>query len=193
MKHVYFLNGISDSIATTTGLLVPDFRRAGFVTQHLYRPTTHFWRSRRKSYLRRRARNLLRALPKEKGGTIIAHSQGCLQTYYMMLEHAKQSPDPLFDNIVFIAPAMNRKGWDWNRLEFGRMLVIYNAGDWAIWAGSMLLFHPFGMAGVRGFDTDDIRIEQREDSTLASGFWGHNYFRGGAARDVVDLVEKFLK
>lgn len=190
-NQVLLLNGIRDSRANTTGLLIPPFRESGYWPVHLERPVTWPWRSYSERYLRRTARHLLLQLPQSREGTLLCHSQGCLQAYYMMLEHAKISSEPMIRNLVFVAPAMERRGWRWNAMEFERMLVVYNASDLAIWLGSLLWAHPFGLAGVRGFATDDIRIEQREDSTLASGFWGHNYFRGEAARDVVDLVADF--
>ena len=187
---IYLLNGINDSIATTTGLLVPHFRAAGYDVQHLYRPTSRSWFSRSKTYLETTADHLLLQLGNKDGKTcMVAHSQGCLQTYHMM----RRSVGMPFDYLVFISPAMNRKGWRWERLPFTKMLVDYNPDDLAIWAGGILPLHPFGLAGCMGFKTTDPRIVQKSDSTLSDGFLGHNhYFHGETARDTADMVDRFL-
>lgn len=187
---LYLLNGINDSISGTTGMLVPHFRAQGYDVQHLYRRTSRPWYSRSKAYLRNTADHLLLQLTIKRGPTcLVAHSQGCLQAYWMM----RQSVAVPFDYIVFISPAMNRKGWGWESLPFERMLVDYNPDDLAIWAGALLPGHPFGLAGCMGFVTEDPRIEQRSDSTLSDGFLGHNhYFHNGTARDTVDMIDRFL-
>jgi hypothetical protein len=112
----------------------------------------------------------------------------------MMRRWAEFCKDPLFSRIYFIAPAMNRKGWDWEQFPFERMKVIYNPDDLAIWLGALTPWHPFGLAGALGFKTTDSRIVQRSDTSTNDGFWGHGHYfdkahRWQTAREVSDFIE----
>lgn len=193
---VYLLNGINDSIPSTTGALVPHFRDLEYDVQHLYRGTTRFWDSWFKKYLRKTAKRLIlqMGLFTNERRAIVAHSQGCLQTWFMLQEWKRYCPEePLFHYIVFVSPAMNRSGWAWEEQRFERMLVDYNPDDLAIWLGAGLPGHLFGWAGCQGFRTDDPRIEQRADSTVSDGLLGHNhYFHNGTARDTVDMIDRWI-
>ena len=191
---IYLLNGINDSIATTTGAFVGPLRAMGHDVQHLMRPTTRVWNSRSKRHLEVTGKRLIYQMSfNSEPRMLVAHSQGCLQAYFMMMLHGALNPgSALFDRLYFIDPAMNRSGWEWERLEFDRMKVMYNPDDLAIWAGAILPFHRFGLAGAKGFKTSDKRILQRPDSTGKDGFLGHNhYFHEGhvmeAARDIADF------
>jgi pimeloyl-ACP methyl ester carboxylesterase len=191
---IYLLNGINDSIATTTGALVAPLRAMGHDVQHLMRPTSRVWSSRSKRYLETTAKRLIYQMSfNETPRMIVAHSQGCLQAWVMMQLHGALNPGrALFDRIYMIDAAMNRGGWDWERLEFEKMKIIYNPDDLAIWAGALLPFHRFGLAGARGFRTNDKRIIQRSDSMGKDGVLGHNhYFRDDhvmeTARDIADF------
>lgn len=186
---IYLLNGINDSIANTTGSLVSHLRALGHDPQHLYRTTVKVWYSRSKKYLLRTSKHLELQMDNSQPTALIAHSQGCLQAYFMMSEAEKR----LFDYVILFSPAMNRSGWKWGKCDFEKMLVIYNPNDLAIFLGSILRFHPFGKAGSRGFKTKDARIEQREDTTGSEGFLGHShYFNDANARDTADAIDRWL-
>lgn len=188
--RLYLLNGQADSIATTTGMLERHLWDDAYDVQHLYRPTVAWWQSKSKQYLRRTARHLIYQMDLTAPGYLIAHSQGCLQAYWMM-RIAKMR---LWHRIVFVAPAMDRQGWAWDWCDFDRLLTIYNPNDLAIWAGALLPFHPYGFAGVRGFRTKDPRIINREDSSLSDGWIAHShYFHDETARQTADLADLFFQ
>jgi hypothetical protein len=192
---IYLLNGINDSIATTTGMLEHPLRGLGYHPIHLYRETTRFWDSWSKSYLRKTAKRLILQMGEftDEKRVLLAHSQGGLQGWFMMMEWAKVSKDPLFHRIVMVSPAMNRGGWAWEEIPFEAMLVIYNPDDLAVWAGGGLPGHLFGWAGTQGFRTKDPRITQQPDSTVSDGLLGHNhYFRKKLAEATATEIDKFL-
>jgi hypothetical protein len=78
------------------------------------------------------------------GDAVIAHSYGCLKACIAMREVR-------FHSVFLFRPAMSRR-YRFHRLINGtKVYCIYSPGDIAIWLGSILLFHPFGLAGAKGF------------------------------------------
>ena len=78
----------------------------------------------------------------EPGDVLIAHSFGCLRSAYAMREIDYLA-------VFMFRPAM-RRNWKFPEGNTG-IRCIYSRQDYAILAGSALLFHPFGMAGFKGF------------------------------------------
>lgn len=120
---------------------------------------------------------------------VVAHSMGC-DIVREIMDHV---PGQLFGRVVLIAPAMER-GVRWERRRFDRMMVLHNSRDAAILAGSLLPWHPFGLAGRYGFRTTDGRVRQYEMRGDASIDWmGHgHYFHEPYLTQVAGLMEDFI-
>jgi predicted alpha/beta hydrolase family esterase len=106
------------------------------------------------------------------GDVAVAHSFGCVRAWYAQ-QHR------MFSAIICIAPAMDPKAM-WRRPE--AVTCLYSPKDYAVRLGAMLMFHPFGPAGVKGFTQHRVQ-NIRYDC-------GHNgYFEGERLSEVADLVE----
>lgn len=113
------------------------------------------------------------------GDVIIAHSYGCLKA----LEAAKYVK---YKALFLIAPAASRK-YDMNQIDpETKIYCFYSKKDYTVLLGSLLLFHPFGPAGMKGFT--DPRVENLE----YYGDHGH-YFQGEILHKVGNYIHKELK
>ena len=77
------------------------------------------------------------------GDVVIAHSYGSLKTSIAMR-------GPKLLAVFLFRPAMSR----WHRFpdqSHTKTFCIYSKQDYTILGGSLLLFHPFGLAGYKGF------------------------------------------
>ena len=77
------------------------------------------------------------------GDVVIAHSYGSLKTSIAMR-------GPKLLAVFLFRPAMSR----WHKFpqyQGTRTFCIYSKQDYTILGGSLLLFHPFGLAGFSGF------------------------------------------
>lgn len=110
----------------------------------------------------------------DDGDIIVAHSYGCLRTWY-----AHELRD--YRAIVCIAPAMDDDAV-WRDPE--RVHCFYSPDDWAVRVGSWLLFHPFGPAGNRGFSQGGVRNHRIDGA-------GHNdFFVGELVQAIADYVAR---
>ena len=113
------------------------------------------------------------------GDAIVAHSYGCLKA----LEAAKYVN---YKALFLIAPAAS-KDYDMTQIHPDtKIYCLYSKKDWAVKLGSLLLFHPFGLAGCKGFT--DPRVENLE----YFGDHGH-YFNGEVLHKVANFIHKELK
>jgi len=181
------------SAVSTTGIMQDELRRAHHMYgNHLTYPGTdvfHWWSA---NYRQLVAESLHGQIDRCGHGLpvdVVAHSLGCDAVREIM----ESCPGQVFRRIVLLGPAMDRK-IAWDRLQFESMLVLYNPRDAAILAGGLIPWHPFGMAGRRGFITDDERITQVLTPGDAKTDWrGHShYFRGRYLYDVAGRIEEFL-
>ena len=79
---------------------------------------------------------------------VVAHSAGALVVWNAMERGVK------FDSVVFISPAMTRKPkWEEVKGRFKSLNCVFNSFDAAVIAGAAIPWHPFGLAGARGFKT----------------------------------------
>lgn len=107
------------------------------------------------------------------GDVIVAHSFGCLRAW-----NAHQVRD--YKAIVCIAPAMSDRA-QWRDPSI--VHCFYSRKDLAIKIGALLLFHPFGAAGTKGFRQKGVTNREFEA--------GHNdYFRGALLQIVADHVQE---
>ena len=119
---------------------------------------------------------------------VVAHSMACL----LLWEAAWRNLESV-RRIVLIAPAMSHKA-NWDHLDFEQMLVLTNTGDRALFWGNILPWHPYGLAGRRGFAVEDQRIRHVNipDKAKADIHRHSHYFRDPAIYDVGTLVDDFL-
>ncbi len=94
--------------------------------------------------------------------------------------------------IVMLSPALNRNQ-DFHGLPFDNLLCIHNPFDIAIWAGSLLPFHPFGLAGALGIKTFDPRVRNEARPSFVGPF-NHTdpYFRMPYIEDMAQRIGAFI-
>lgn len=165
-------NGIRNSSETTTDILGRQMRdRHGYHWAKIHLPVSHVWNAwfKRQALTIAREHILPQVIP---GGDLIGHSHfGVLAWASMWVWNVELGNDsPLFRRILLLSPAMNQKGWSWERLKFERIMVVYNNWDIAIAGGSLIPGHVFGRAGSRGFKTDDPRFQQMQINSFAGAF-----------------------
>jgi hypothetical protein len=166
------VNGIATDGAGSIDLLLLELAERGHVVIDVPLPKRHFVSARWGAcpdgqLVAQRARD---------GDIVVAHSFGCLRTF-----HAHKVRN--FAAVVCIAPAMSDAA-EWLYPE--RVHCFHSRRDWAVRFGSMLLFHPFGPAGVRGFIQDGITNIERQ--------CGHSdYFAGERLTELADYVERLAR
>jgi hypothetical protein len=192
---LHTINGIRNSADSTTdrvGRLLEG--RWGYTWHKIAVPVTHTWDAWFKGYSLRIAREhiLGQVIP---GSDLVAHSHGCQLAWAAMYAWNVElgNSSPLFRRVVFLGPAMNRRGWEWGRLEFESLRVIHNPWDLAIRFGSWIPGHSFGRAGAQGLETDDIRVENVAKTSF-SGPFNHNapYFRPPYLTRTAVKIDEFL-
>ena len=193
--NVYTLNGIKDSASTTTDRLGGALSRIGYDWKPLRYRTAHSWTARRRRNREQIAASLLNQI--DRGGVLVAHSFGCLLGWEMLNLHSQRrslAMRRLFSNVFFLAPAMDRGGWDWRCLNFGRLHCVHNPHDIAILLGSITPWHPFGAAGRSGFNTNDPRISN-QTAPSRRGFWNHSdpFFSGDRAKFWASEIDWLLQ
>lgn len=110
------------------------------------------------------------------GDIIVGHSFGCLRAW-----NAHKARN--FKAVVCVAPAMSHTAL-WRYPE--RVHCLHSRRDWAVRLGSLLLFHPFGPAGVRGFTQEGV--------TNIEKHCGHNgYFEGPLLYELADYIEELAQ
>ena len=108
----------------------------------------------------------------EDGDVIVAHSFGCLRAW-----HAHQVRD--YRAIICIAPAMGR-GVEWRHPT--RVHCWHSRSDWAIRIGKLLLLHPIGGAGNRGFSQPGVVNHE------ANGAGHSDYFRRPRLHAIAEAI-----
>ena len=83
----------------------------------------------------------------EPGDVLVSHSFGCLRAAYAMMEVD-------YSAVFLFNPAMDRR-WDFSYTD-ADIFCFHSLDDWVIFFGSMLAFHPFGLAGRVGFEDEDV-------------------------------------
>jgi len=139
MGKILGINGIKTHGKSTTDRALAGLEVRGYKTLDVNQPIRHSWDARWKK--KKDAKAIIEVA--EDGDAIICHSYGGIKTAIAM-----EGID--FKAAFFFRPAMGR-GHDFPGWQDTKIYCIHSLGDTAIWAGSVLLFHPFGLAGVYGF------------------------------------------
>lgn len=134
------VNGINTKGAGNTDLVLHELRARGYETLDLELPVRHtisaFWAARKD------ARDLILPVLR-KNDIIVAHSFGCLRSAHVLRMRGDLKA------AFFIAPAMSHK-WKFPQPE--KVWAFVSTEDWVVDLGDKIPFHPFGHAGVSGFN-----------------------------------------
>lgn len=162
------VNGIATHGEGSIDLLLAELALRGHEVVDVRLPWRH-WFSARWGGCRD---GLLVAQHARDGDIVVGHSFGCYRAW-----NAHQVRD--FAAVICIAPAMSTSA-EWRYPE--RVHCWHSRRDWAVRVGSALLFHPFGLAGVKGFSQEGVR--NREEQCSHSG-----YFQGRLLAALADYIE----
>ena len=183
------------SSQATTRLLMDHMRHEHYFTiqHHFGYPPSRALKAYRRKWRERMGRRLARFCIEAAGEgkvDLVAHSMGCLISYYAMAQLRGY-----IRRFVFLSPAM-RARVDWDFVDFEHGLVLTNEQDRALFWGAFFPGHPFGVrsAGRRGFDFGEEKIVHVDvpDKAKADFHRHSHYFREPAIHDVGFLVEDFL-
>lgn len=131
--------GIRSVGKNSTDRMGQALRDMGYEVHDLEQPVRSAWGARWKA--NRDAKDIIDIA--NDGDVVIAHSYGCLKTSIAMR-------GPKLLAVFLFRPAMSR----WHKFpqyQDTKTFCIYSKQDYTILAGSMALYHPFGLAGFSGF------------------------------------------
>jgi hypothetical protein len=169
------VNGIQSTGASTTDLALGYLSVRGFDTFDLDQPIRSAWGAR--FHAHKDALDIVEVA--EDGDVVICHSYGCLKT-------AIAARAVSFKAIFMFRPAMSR----WHRFSHvdgsTEIYCIYSPQDYTILMGALLLYHNFGLAGLRGFRN------RRVDNRVSHGPHSHD-FQQPNLRHWMRLVEEIIK
>ncbi len=183
MPTIHLIHGIRDDGSKTTECLARVLEREGYSTLPHPLVRTHTWNAWFSRDTKLLARIVMAKM--EPGDHIVAHSHGC--------GIAKQiAKEMRVGKIVMLSPALNMVQ-RWKGKQFEALLNIHNPADLALWGGSILPGHPFGIGGAVGFWTSDPRVHnERYLSFLGPFNHTHPYFKYPYIEYIADEIETFL-
>lgn len=101
---------------------------------------------------------------------LVCHSAGCLMAQRLMEQ------GHTFDKVFFFSSAMDRD-FEFNPKGYNKIYNIFYPKDRALFFGAMLLLHPFGNMGRKGYNGKSPNIENIEASFSKTELLNHsNYF-----------------
>ena len=162
------VNGIATHGAGNIDLLLAAMRDRGFETVDVCLPRRHAISARWGGC----KDGQIVAQESRDGDIIVGHSFGCLRAWW-----AHQVRD--YRAIVCIAPAMGRSV-KWRNPAYVHCWC--SPADWAIRVGKLLLVHPFGAAGNKGFRQPGIVNHKLR------GVGHGGYFRGARLQALADSI-----
>lgn len=172
MTRIVGVNGILTHGEGNIDVLLERLRERGLTTVDIKLPKRSFISARWGGS----ADGKLIALRSFNSDILVAHSFGCLRAW-----HAHQTNS--YKAIFCIAPAMS-DSVVWRYPD--RVFCYCSMNDLAVRIGSLLAFHPFGTAGLRGFTQQGV-VNVRCESSHGG------YFKGRLLMSIVDHVEKIAK
>jgi hypothetical protein len=169
------VNGIQSTGFGTTDLALAEMRYRGFEILDLNQPIRSAWGARFKAH--RDALDIVEVA--DDGDVVICHSYGCLKT-------AIAARTINFKAIFMFRPAMSR----WHRFSkvdrVTKLHCIYSPQDYTILVGALALYHPFGLAGLKGFRSKWV------DNRISHGPHSHD-FKTPNLIHWMDFVEEEIK
>jgi hypothetical protein len=138
------VNGILTHGEANVDLMLEALENEGFPTLDLPLPKVGPLRARWQA--KQDAKAIMEVA--EPDDILLAHSFGCLRSYHALKEGLKVR------HVYMFRPAMGRG------VEFAPywpVTCFYSKDDHTVRAGSYLIAHPFGQAGVKGFKSPHVR------------------------------------
>lgn len=154
---IHTVNGILSTGSRTTDRMGTRLAMLGHTVNDINQPIRSAWSARWK--VNNDARDIIEQV--QDGDVIIAHSYGCLKTAIAMRNIN-------FKAVFLFRPAMSR----WHKFpayQDTKIYCIYSPQDYTIWMGSLALYHPFGLAGARGFKNPYVK------NVKSHGPHGHDF------------------
>lgn len=162
------VNGIATHGAGNIDVLLQEMRARGFETRDVRLPRRYALSARWGGC----KDGQIVAQHSQDDDIIVAHSFGCLRAW-----HAHQVRN--YRAIVCIAPAMGQRV-KWR--DPLRVHCWHSLSDWAIRIGKLLILHPIGGAGNRGFSQPGVVNHD------AKGAGHSDYFRGPRLKALADSI-----
>lgn len=150
--RIHTVNGIHSTGARSTDRLGTKLDMMGYSVNDINQPIRSAWGARWKA--NKDAKDIIDQV--KDGDVIIAHSYGCLKTSIAMRGVNLKA-------VFLFRPAMSR----WHKFPMyqdTKIHCIYSPQDYTIWAGALALYHPFGLAGVRGFRSPYVKNHKSHGS-----------------------------
>jgi hypothetical protein len=179
--HVHLVHGIGqEKGAGSVDLFARSLADTGLHVHNDDYVHSGLWAQRSQQALDENAEQLGRSI--SPGDHVIAHSNGCRVT------HRAAQLGVVFGVVYLFAPAMSAKA-AWPAHCAKHIRVIHNRHDWAVRAGSALIFHPFGPMGAKGYQGPKPRGFRIESTSAAErnthDLYNHSHYtRDPAARDM---------
>ena len=191
--------GLKDSNVGTMKVLGEELTQTHFhdfeVYQFTYGPRGWFTAEKHSLYDAEHFAGYVRDLARRKGISpqdidIIGHSNGCRVQW-----RAMASLGLSVGNVLWLNPALN-SNVNLSDCDFKSLTVLANKFDKAVWLGSIIPFHKFGLGGVKGFKDDekDDRINVLHIDRWAPFSNNHNYlFNEKHLPTVIRIIAKIWK
>lgn len=187
---VHLIHGIRDNGAGTTRVLGYVLGRMGYNVRVHKLTRTHTWHAWSPWWIAKLSREVMPFI--EMDDIVICHSNGANVLWRMLRIYAKIFAGPYISKIVLLSPAMNRRQ-KFSKVHFDKLLCIHNPTDFAIWFGSIIPTHRFGLAGAFGFSTRDPRVLNETRLSFVGPF-NHTspYFQEPYVEQVALRIHRFL-
>lgn len=144
MYNFILSNGINSHGEGSVDLLGNVLRGRGHNVIDVQHDMRHSWQVRSKNARLHDTVDILAVTPDSANNVLVGHSYGGIKCM-LAAEHFP------YCHIYLFRPALSKKYPIPENVK-GRVTVIYSPRDWTVWLGSLLVWHPFGQAGVRGLD-----------------------------------------
>lgn len=101
---------------------------------------------------------------------VVTHSNGANYTHKALRLLEKQGRPNSKLHVIHFSPALNRIQ-NFKEISFQRMDTFCSQGDKIVWLAKLLLLHPWGNAGQKGFITNDPRVLNHEYKRHKHSTW----------------------
>lgn len=179
------INGINTDGSTSTDLLAKELERRGHAVVDVNYPITRWWQAGKRGIQLDRAQYLIDAT--DDGDIVVAHSFGCLVTRRAMQKDRK------FSHAFLFSPADESDTYyPYEAITGdGKIHIIHNPSDKALWWGHFIPNHDFGELGRIGYEgpSDSRIVEYRAQYYHINDMRHSFYFSKSSVVDWADYIE----
>ena len=173
------VNGIASTGKASTDILGFELTRYGHQFIDVNQPVRGAWGARWKAEQDARA---IISLAND-GDCLIAHSYGCLKASIAMR-------GVRFHSVFLFRPAMSRRHAFHATMHGTKVYCIHSHDDITIIMGSLLVLHPFGLAGKSGFKDPFVTNIKSEGGHSDDFHYNSPKFNVGYWADRIDKMVK---